>query len=37
MNFKEELKKYQNEVEKELEKYIKKESCPERILNESIE
>ncbi len=37
MDFKVELKKYQNEVEKELEKYIKRESCPERILNESIE
>ena len=37
MDFKVELKKYKNEVEKELEKYIKRESCPERILNESIE
>lgn len=37
MDFKVELKKYQNEVEKELEKYIRKDTCPERILNESIE
>ena len=37
MDFKVELKKYQNEVEKELEKYIRKDACPERILNESVE
>ena len=37
MDFKEELKKYQIEIENELKKYVKKESCPERILNESIE
>ncbi len=37
MDFKEELKKYQNIVEKELEKYIRKDACPERILNESVE
>ena len=37
MEFKEELKKYQNIVNKELEKYIKKEKCPEEILNNSME
>ena len=37
MDFKTELKKYQNIVNKELEKYIKKEPCPERTLNESME
>ena len=37
MDFKEELKKYQIEIENELKKYVRKESCPERILNESIE
>ena len=37
MEFKEELRKYQNEIEEELEKYIRKDACPERVLNESIE
>ena len=37
MDFKEELKKYQNIVDKELEKYIRKDACPERVLNESVE
>ena len=37
MDFKEELKKYQIEIENEIKKYVKKEACPERILNESIE
>lgn len=37
MNFKEELKKYQIIVDKELNKYIEKKECPEKILNESIE
>lgn len=37
MDFKIELKEYQMLIEKELEKYIKKEVCPERILNESME
>ena len=37
MDFKTELKEYQILIEKELEKYIKKETCPERILNESME
>ena len=37
MDFKTELKKYQNIIENELEKYTKKEVCPERTLNESME
>lgn len=37
MEFKEELRKYKNEIEEELEKYIRKDACPERVLNESIE
>ncbi len=37
MDFKTELKKYQNQIEKELEKYVRKQSCPERILNNSME
>ena len=37
MEFKEELMKYKNEIDEELAKYIKKENCPERILNESME
>jgi len=37
MEFKEELMKYKTEIDKELEKYIKKEDCPERILNEAME
>lgn len=37
MNFKEELKKYQDIVNLELEKYLKKDKCPEKILNSSME
>lgn len=37
MNFKEELKKYQDIVEDELKKYIKEKDCPESKLNESME
>ena len=37
MEFKEELKKYQQIVNKELEKYIRKENCPENQLNDAIE
>ena len=37
MEFKTELKEYQNIVEKELEKYIRKQICPEQMLNESME
>ncbi|MCI8617656.1 MAG: polyprenyl synthetase family protein [Clostridia bacterium] len=37
MEFKESLKKYQDIVNKELEKYLRKEKCPEEILNNSME
>ena len=37
MDFKEKLKKYQEEINKELEKYLRKENCPEEILNSSME
>ena len=37
MEFKETLKKYQNIVNSELEKYIRNEQCPEEILNKSME
>ncbi len=37
MDFKNELKKYQMQIEEELEKYIRKDACPERILNNSME
>lgn len=35
MSFKETLKKYQNMVNSELDKYVRKEDCPEKILNKS--
>ncbi len=37
MDFKEELKNYQILIDKELNKYVNKKECPEKILNESIE
>ena len=37
MDFKEELKKYQEIVNNELEKYLRRQDCPEKILNESME
>ncbi len=37
MDFKVELKKYQNIVEQELEKYLRKQKCPEEMLNQSME
>ena len=37
MDFKEQLKNYQNIVEAELKKYIRNENCPEKTLNESME
>lgn len=37
MEFKKELEKYQDIVNRELEKYLRKQDCPERILNESME
>lgn len=35
MDFKQELKTYQQMINKELEKYVVKENCPEEILNKS--
>lgn len=37
MELKEELSKYREIVDKELEKYLTKEECPEKILNEAME
>ena len=37
VEFKEKLKIYQNQVNKELEKYLRKNECPEKILNNSME
>lgn len=37
MNFKEELKKYQVQVNEELEKHLRKQNCPEKLLNASME
>ena len=36
MEFKENLKKYQDIINKELEKYLRKQECPEKTLNESM-
>ena len=37
MNFKDELKMYQTQINKELEKYIRKQECLEKELNQSME
>lgn len=37
MEFKENLKKYQDIVNNELEKYLRKQECPEKTLNNSME
>lgn len=37
MNFKEELKQYQLQINQELEKYVRKQQCPEERLNQSME
>ena len=37
MDFKTELKKYQEKINIELEKYLRKQDCPERILNNAME
>ena len=37
MNFKEELKNYAIIVDKELEKYVRKNDCLEKKLNQSVE
>lgn len=37
MDFKEKLKKYQQQINQELEKYLRKQKCPEKILNDAME
>lgn len=37
MDFKTELKQYQIQIDKELEKYIRKQECPEKELNSAME
>ena len=37
MNFKTELKIYQDIVNKELEKYLRKDECIEKVLNNAME
>ncbi len=37
MDFKEELKQYVDIINVELEKYVRKNECPERLLNSSAE
>ena len=37
MDFKEQLKKYQGQVNSELEKYLRKQEVPEKVLNSSME
>lgn len=37
MDFKEKLEKYQQQINQELEKYVRKQNCPEQILNQSME
>ena len=37
MDFKQELKKYQNIIEQELKKYLREKNCPEAMLYESME
>ena len=37
INFKDELKQYQEKINNELEKYLRKQDCPEKILNTSME
>lgn len=37
MDFKEELNKYQQYINQKLEKYLRKQECPEKILNRAME
>ena len=37
MDFKEKLQKCQQQINQELEKYVRKQNCPEQILNHSME
>ena len=37
MDFKQQLKQYQQLVNEELDKYVRKEECPEKVLNNAME
>lgn len=37
MEFKEQLKNYQEQINTKLEEYVRKQKCPEEVLNESME
>ena len=37
MEFKKELNKYQEIINNELEKYLRKQECPEKVLNQAME
>ena len=37
MEFKEKLKVYQEKINEELEKYLRKYNCPEKVLNDAME
>lgn len=37
MDFKQELKKYQEQINQELQKYVRKHKCPEEVLNQAME
>ena len=37
MNFKKELNKYQEQINREMQKYLRKQEVPEKILNNSME
>lgn len=37
MEFKEKLKVYQEKINQELDKYLRKYNCPEKVLNDSME
>ena len=37
IDFKKELRKYQEKVNEQLEKYLRKQNCPEKILNQAME
>ena len=37
MEFKEKLKVYQEKINQELDKYLRKSNCPEKVLNDSME
>ena len=37
ISFKQELGKYQEIINKELNKYLRKQECPEKVLNQAME